>query len=350
MLQLLLTLISRSAGKVLNTGFAWATVSLFGQAPPRRQLYLSIMAFGSVAWIVCVIGVALPSVATMLLAFVTAPQWVQPDWIRLAMGVSAVLCPLLVGMLCLLMLDPENRPEGAAGKAKAVLKGYPVTIGMAVTIVLLLVFAPILKLRALARRWTTAHVPVLVDAEDYADVFHELEIELARAGWHMEPHPASWMLTFPTRVFTALGGGSISSLVAGQLMTLRAPRLEVTLHPSDMILAGEEADVMRARARIAEQMAFSRLYMTWTKEGQRLEDRLRKSWHQASRDPAIAIRRSSERVIGPDIAAIPYEEWEVLFRKQLLLERRLAGRGEAPREARAREACPHPVVARTGRA
>ena len=48
--QIILAIFSRTAGRVLNTTFAWATI-LFGRVPPRQQIYLLVMAFGSMAWV-----------------------------------------------------------------------------------------------------------------------------------------------------------------------------------------------------------------------------------------------------------------------------------------------------------
>ena len=50
------------------------------------------------------------------------------------------------------------------------LKGYPFTLGLAVTLVLMTAFAPIVKLQALVRRWTTQHVPLLVGLQPHAFV------------------------------------------------------------------------------------------------------------------------------------------------------------------------------------
>jgi hypothetical protein len=89
--QVLFAIFSRTAGRVLNTAFAWATIALFGRVPPRQQICLSVMAFGSMAWLISVIGVAFPSMATFLLALVTIPSWVRPGWIRLAMDDLQIL-------------------------------------------------------------------------------------------------------------------------------------------------------------------------------------------------------------------------------------------------------------------
>jgi hypothetical protein len=49
LLQILLAIFTRTAGRVLNTAFAWATIALFGRVPPPQQLYLSSIGFGSMA-------------------------------------------------------------------------------------------------------------------------------------------------------------------------------------------------------------------------------------------------------------------------------------------------------------
>jgi hypothetical protein len=80
---------------------------------------------------------------------------------------------------------------------------------------------------------------------------------------------------------------------------------------------------MKACAQLAERLAFSKLYMTWTAEAQRLEDELRKLWRRIT---ASNGHRSAESSPALDhefrAAELPFE---VLFRKELLLERRRHG-------------------------
>ncbi len=95
--QALLALVFRSAGKLLNTAFGWATVMIFGKVPESRQLYLSIVAFGSVAWMVVLVGILFPPVGTFLLTFVPLPSGVNQTWVRLAMLTAAIVIPLVIG-------------------------------------------------------------------------------------------------------------------------------------------------------------------------------------------------------------------------------------------------------------
>jgi hypothetical protein len=41
LIQGLIAALLRSAGKILNTAFGWATMTLFGRVPQERQVYLS---------------------------------------------------------------------------------------------------------------------------------------------------------------------------------------------------------------------------------------------------------------------------------------------------------------------
>jgi hypothetical protein len=326
--QAVLAAVLRSAGKILNMAFGWATTMLFGKVPQDRQTYLSVIAFGSIAWIVVLLGIIFPAVGTFLLAFIPLPDWVGDTWVRLAMLAAAVIIPIVVGVVSVLMLDPQDRPAGIAGKAKAVLKGYPYTLGLAITLILMTILAPVMKARAMLKRWTTRHVPVVVEANDYHEVVGAVERALATGGLKTRREPASWMLRLPTKVLTLLAGGAIENLVADELTTLKSDRAEVLLHPSDLVISGRELDAARANAIITEHLTFTRAYMTWTKEANALEDRLRRIWcGLRERSDGADDTRATEQLAAVEgelrTTELSYEEWEVLFREKLLVERGL---------------------------
>jgi hypothetical protein len=125
-IQILLAALARSAGRILNTAVGWATTMIFGRVPEKRQIYVSVMTFGSLVWIAVIVGIAFPSAGTFLLSFVPLPSWVDRKWVRLAMTIAAAVLPALVGAVSLLLRDPDERPTGSA-RVRAVLRGYPFT-------------------------------------------------------------------------------------------------------------------------------------------------------------------------------------------------------------------------------
>jgi hypothetical protein len=170
------------------------------------------------------ISLAAPGFGTFLLTFVTLPKSVDKRLIRLAMAAAVVVIPALLGLVSLRMLEPGARPRGAV-KVVTVMRGYPYTVGLAITLVMMTVFAPVLKVRNLARRWETQHVPMLVKPDE----------------------------------------------------------VEILLHPSDLVISGRERAATRARAILAERLTVTRAYLTWDKESNEVEDRIREIW-QAMRN------------------------------------------------------------------
>jgi len=322
--QALIAALTRSAGKLLNTVFGWATALLFGRVPEDRQIYLSAIAFGSVIWLITLTGVAFPVFATFILSFVPLPDWVDKTWIRLAMLAAVVVLPGLIGVLSIFMLDPADRPRGAGGLTKTVLKGYPYTVGLAITLVMMTAFAPVLKVRALAKRWTSEHVPVIIEPKDYAEVVGAAERALAEGGVRTRRQPTSFMLRAPTKVLTLFAGGAVSGLVASEMTTLVSDDIEVVLHPSDVVINGREAKAAHVRAILAKRLVFTPAHLTWDKEANQLEDRLLAVWRARQSRPSRALWHALQAIEAElDRLEVPYEEWEVLFREILLVERAL---------------------------
>jgi hypothetical protein len=326
-LQAILAAVFRSAGKILNTAFGWATIMLFGKVPERKQTLLSAMGLGSVVWLVVALGVAFPRFGAFLLAFVPLPHWIDTFWVRMIMLALALLVPVAVGVLGLFILDKEQRPKGFAAKAKAILRGYPYTLGLALTLVMMILVAPVMKVRDLLRRWDSTHVPIIVEAPDYLDVVGDVQRVLRAGGFETRRERAPWMLRAPTKVFTTFAGGAVENLVADQLTVLTSPKIEVLLHPSDLVIRGREHEVARARALLTEHLTFTKAYQTWTKDANQLEDRLAAVWHTLKTEGDAHLEQCRERLrsVEDDLKAanLSFEEWEVLYRERMTVERGL---------------------------
>jgi len=318
--------LARFAGKILNTLFGWATTTLFGKVPQEKQTLLSVMSLGSVVWSVLVVGVLSPKVAVFLLSFVTLPEWIQDSWLRTAMVVAAILLPAGIGFLSIHVTDVEDQPKGLKETGQRILQGYPYTLATSLALTLMIVFVPVLKIRTLAKRWTTEHLAMIVEAQDYMTVVFELERALGNADYPVTPTQASILLRLPIKILIFFAGKRKSKLVSDQLTTLRSDRVELILHPSDLVISGSKYDVARVRSIVVEQLAFSPSYLTWTKEANELEDRLGEVWDAVKAKDVVrgqADLTQQLQQIERDLrsAKIGYEQWEILLRTKLLVER-----------------------------
>ena len=271
-LAALVALGSRFATKILTTALGWASTLLFGRVPASRQILLLGVTFGSVIWMVLVAGVLVPQVGTFLL-FLIPPQDIVPEGVvRLGMLIGALVLPAVIGGLTL-ALSPEQE-RGARAALEAVLRGYPLTVLLAVLLVFLAGLAIWRKVGALVRHWDDAHVPLVVKPGAYEQVATDLRRAVVDAGLEVESRPASAAMSKPAKWIAAVGGRSSSSLVPDRMLQLRGKDIDILIYPMDLLISGKPELLARARAAMASRLTTTAAHLTVSAESQAIEDRL----------------------------------------------------------------------------
>jgi hypothetical protein len=132
-----------------------------------------------------------------------------------------------------------------------------------------------------------------------------------------------------------VAGSGFKSLVPDRPVHLVGKDLEVGLYPSDIAIGGEKDLVARARAAIATRLTRTEAWMTTTAEAQAIETRLEQL--ATDREPARTMdgrppdAATTFAEIDDQLATvvIPPDEWEILQRQRLQIERDLL-RGQVP--------------------
>lgn len=327
-LAALFALGSRFAGKILTTALGWASSLLFGRVPQSRQYLLLGITFGSVIWVVLVVGVIFPDIGTFLLLFIPQQQIIPEGVIRLVMLIGAIVVPAILGALTLALAPSESRSGRA--KVEAILRGYPVTLLLAVLLIFLAGLAIWRKGWSLAKRWTDAHVPFVVKPGAYDQVADDLDRAVTAAGMAVESSDAPAAMSKPARWLAAVAGGTSGSLVPERLVRLKGQDLDILIYPMDLLISGKPDLVARARAAMASRLTTSAAHLTVSAEAQAVEDRLMALMHPAADMPDRPARFDGAAATELDsidevLAStnFPYEEWEVLYRQRLQVERDL---------------------------
>ena len=382
--------LGRAVGRILQTTLGWASVLLFGRVPRSRQIVMAAITLGSIAWVATLVGVAVPGAGVYLLTAIPHVPYVQDWMLRLVMLAAALFIPLLIGAAGLLLVDAERRPSGLR-IGISVLRGYPFAFVLAFTLVFLSVVAVVRKARSLAKRWQDGHVPIVVKPGAYGAVADDLEAALHESGLDVSRRRSPRVLEMPSRLLARVAGRGVRSLVPDQFVLLELPGLEVLLYPSDIAISGEKRLLAAARAALAERLTSTDAHLTTSSEAQDVEDELQQLSMQTTgrvarpgsraggrdavtpgtpraagtagapgpapagaavtrRTAAAAARRTADR--GPEDALrdidrrlstedFPQQDWEVLYRMRLQVERDLlaaraacgtAGRSRAPRD------------------
>lgn len=327
-LQALVTLLGRSAGKVLNAVFGWAVRALFGQTSAREQTFLSAVVAAAVAWPVLLVGVAAPKTAALLLAFVPIPRSI-PSWIiRLVWSSLAVLIPLAVGLAVATKAPPHAPRESFF---KRMMRGFPLTVGLALAFLIMFVSVPAMRFAALVRRFERADVPLVTTGAAYEEVAQRISTVLDQHGFGLRVAEAGWWVTAPTRILLWFGGDAFRAYIPNHLAHLVSAELELSLYPSGVLLRGRKNKVTWAHGLIAETVAHSEGLQTVAPEAQALEKDLRRLWKIYDQSPAAhagsprLLARLDEITHALGELAVSFDDWQVLYRQILQVERAIRG-------------------------
>jgi hypothetical protein len=308
-------LLGRFVGRALTTTLGWASVLLFGRVPQDRQIWLAVLTFGSLAWVVAVLGSVFPNVGTLLLAAVPRPAFIPEDVVRLVMLAIAIVLPAVLGGVTLLLFEPEDRPKGM-GLATQVLRGYPLAPTLAVTLVVLAAAGTVRKLDSLVHRREDAHIAIVVRPGRYDALVDTLEKTLRENDLVDHRGKGSTVLVVPARLLAKIAGRGIGRYVPDKLEVLQGPELKVSVYPADLALSGTKDTVARSRALVAREIPSHDAWFTTARESQEVEDRMAALEKADPATRAAALPELDRKLLD---LVIDQDTFEVLYRRRLQL-------------------------------
>ncbi len=327
--QALISLISRSASTALNAIFGWAVLALFGQTSPKEKTLLSALVGAAGAWPLLVIGIAFPRIALFAISFVPLAKSMPTLWLRLIWIALALLVPIVVGIVVANRSPPQNLPEP---KWKKLLRGFPITLALAGAFLLMLVVAPVQKITSLMKGKEVVHLPAVMRNKRLApEVMGALAGSLGAHQILLRPATPPWTMTAPSKILLKIGGQAFAHMVTGHIEYRKNDRLEVAVMPNEAVLRGNPDEVARARALAMEVYAPREVSETFSPAAQVLEKQIKRVWsvylekpHQHQSSPAL-VGRVNE--IAAELAEtnLPPDEWQVVYRLLLQLDRSLRG-------------------------
>jgi hypothetical protein len=328
LLQALISLLGKSAGKILNAIFGWAVVALFGRSSPKQQTLLSGLVAAAAVWPLLLVGIALPRLATLVIAFVPLSQRV-PGWIvRLVWLGLALAVPLVVGAVVATKAPPGTPREPAA---KRLLRGFPITLGIAAAFFLMFVTVPALRIMSAARGRKDDHVPCITEGPEYEAVARDIDGVAERHGLAVRRGEPSWWLSGPAKVLQKLGGKALRGFMPERLAYWEGDQMEIAFYPSDILIRGPKKGTAFTHGILAEELAAGPGLQTFDPMAQDLERQLRQIWGVYKENPAAHTDARGLRWRLADVTrelgllSIDYDDWQVLYRQTLQLDRALGG-------------------------
>src|SRR5207249_3570952 len=328
-IQAIISFIGRTVGRILSALLDWAVVSLFGRVTGNRKLFLWGMMAAAAAWPILLLGLVAPKAALFFFTFVPLSSSVPPGLVRTIWLAVAVLVPIAVGVTVGVQ-SPSGRREGLA---KSVLRGFPITAGLAAAFVILLVPVPALRATSMVRGRRDTYVPLVTTIESYPVAAKVVLETLERHGIAMASVEPPWWAALPSKLLQRLGEGAFTGYIAEQSAYFRSGELDVVLYPNALLLRGPNGAVARAHALAVEALTgHPDMFQTVSSEAQELERQIQRVWSAFRLNPKAHQNARPLLSRFDDIATevarrpLPFDDWQVIYRQMLQLGRALGGR------------------------
>jgi hypothetical protein len=308
----------RFAGDLLMSALGWASSLLFGRVPRSHQVLLVLMMALSFLWVIVILSLVLPSIGSFLLAATPHPPFMDNGWLAVALIVSAVVLPLAIGLAGFLVPSAGERPKGLAVVGE-ILRGYLLAPLISGLLIYLAVLGMSRKARSARHGWSDSHVAIVVEPDGYDDLAKAVEQAVDDAGLEVAVREAPRALTFPAWLLTRVAGANVRRLRPDRLLELTGRHLRIGIYPSDIAISGPTGSQTRARAAILSRLVTAAAHLTTSAEAQALEDRLRRLAKLGS-DGKPSFGSIDASLLELEV---PTDEWDVLYRIRLQVERDL---------------------------
>jgi len=226
-----------------------------------------------------------------------------------------------------------RRPRHAPAESFVVkvIRGFPLTVGLALAFIVMFVSVPIIRLISMARRESSADVPLVTDVTAYHEVAGRVVEAMNRHGFGLQASEPSWWVKAPTRILAWFGGAAFTGFVPERLEHYTGSGIEISFYTSGVLLRGKGPRVTWAHGLIAETVVHSQGLQTFAAAAQDVEREIRRLWKvydtapEAHAGSRLLLGRVEALAVQLAQLDVEYQEWQVLYRQLLQVERAVRG-------------------------
>ncbi|MDQ3880544.1 MAG: hypothetical protein M3295_05690 [Chloroflexota bacterium] len=310
-------------------GLGWATALFFGQIPGNKGRVVSVVALIGAAWVIVTVGAGVPIAGALIghalsLLPGDAPA-LDPRLLAALAAAIVLLPPVTVGFIEIAGFD---RRRSLGRWLRRIPASYLLAGSIGVAVIEMILITPVLALRRRREGRTFIQVPIVISGKRGKDLLaDDIERLLRSLGYEPQREELRGPMSWPLRTMEYAARQMLETVVEGRPQRLTAGRVEIIIHATDVAITAPDRDAYRIRAAIERELALSdTAYLTWSEDSQKLEAALLRAGRDHGdrsdrRSVAALVERLDEIQDRIDRASLKSDEWNLLYRVRLQLER-----------------------------
>jgi hypothetical protein len=327
-LPFVLLLAWQAISKSASFALGWATAIYFGQVPGKQGRILAVISLASAAWLIVIIGFALP---LLIGAILEATGIIERNFQVLPLHViglwtAILLAPPAIAGITVLVKFHDDR--SLKQWLRMIPISYPSVASLGAGVIQMVLFTPILVVRRWVKKQSLLQTALSMrEKTDDDDLVETVAKALRGLGIEkIEAEEARGIMAWPMLTVGFAARHLIGAVVRGDPMRLRANGLQLFAYATNVAILGPSAEAHQARAALQRELPFDKARLTWTEDAQDIEDAIVEAYREAG-DDLVKLHRAldttQERI---DSESLNTEEWNILYRIRLQAEHEVAER------------------------
>lgn len=308
--------------KTASFALGWATALFFGQIPGSKGRVLSIVSLVAVAWVIAGVGAFIPLAAGIVAqeAGLIGAASVEIEPLQL-FGIAAGLILAPPAATAYAEWSELQRERSLQRWLRRIPVSYPVIGSLGISVLQMVLITPILTLRRMQQHRKLLQIPMVVREDAFDELADDLCRLLGKLVGEARREELTGPVSWPMRTIGLATKFLLGSVVRGDPLLIRGDVVDIAVHATNLTVTGPEKLAYQVRAAIEKELAFSAVFLTWSETSQHLEAKLKELHDRSNRDPRRLIGRLDELQTEIDAAELKNDEWNMLYRLRLQIER-----------------------------
>lgn len=314
LLSALFIIAGRFIVKIFITVFGWAMVIFFGQIPEEKNKKLSIIALLSLVWVILIVGISYPALTKAFYDYIPDKNLKRMISVFLE-SIGILLIPVAVGEISVFIQGKEKKE--AKDFLRAVIIGYYYSFVMGISMLLMLIMAPIITLKRFLRRQEVASMPVIISDDRVKEVFGKVKRGLDAAGFHVLMGKPDAMMNLPVFLIRWMLKDLLNTDITRNLK-LQGEGFRIYLNATDILVVGRKNLIEKIQIHLDLILTFDPCFMTWGEESHKLEKEayfLYHSFQNKEKKWYEIIDKLEELKYKAEHSGLEFREWQTVLRK-----------------------------------
>ena len=255
--------------KIFITVFSWAADIFFGEFSEKMKVWFYLIIVLSFVWLFLILAKFFPGMLGIFNGYIPEERMFSKVMEQVIYIFFIIVIPLGVGGIAARF--DEGCKKNKYQHIKWLVKGYRYAVRLGVTMVLMLICTPVIRIKRMIRRIYVSDMTMGISGNSFMYVMDEISKVLRKEGINVIKKEPPKMYMLPIMSADAIIK-EIFHVESYRDLCLSGDNVSIYINSYSIMIEGEKNKIERVKMAIAKGFVQNRIYLTKSKIAQEMED------------------------------------------------------------------------------